>query len=137
MNAVTIEPPATPDSRAGAGLWELGDGALLAFAAHTAEIPPGGPPRPDLRRFLEAEHERLAGFLPSLAAEEIPFLLADLLTRGRLPADAACVLALSKEGEVHVLASGGAAAYLALAGVPGGGTGGAGGTGGRGLRCAG
>ena len=134
MNAVTIEPPATPDSQAGAGLWELGDGALLAFAARAAEIPPGG----DLRRFLEAEPERLAGFLPSLAAEEIPFLLADLLTRAQLAADAACVLTLSKEGEVHVLASGGAAAYLAAAGVPGRrGTRGRGRRGEQGLRCAG
>jgi hypothetical protein len=124
MNAVTIEPPATPDSRAGAGLWELGGGALLAFAAHAAEVPPGSDPRPprliaDLRRFLAAEHERLAGFLPSLTLEEIPLLLADLLTRAQLPADTACVLTLYKEGTVHLLASGGAAAYLAAAATGG------------------
>jgi hypothetical protein len=108
MNVVKIEPPgASPGSGAAADLWELGGGALLAFAALEAQ---------GLRDFLAAERERLAGLLGSLAPAEVPRLLADLLTRG-IPqgTPAACVLALYlyKEGTAYFLAAGGAAAYVA------------------------
>jgi hypothetical protein len=113
MNFVKIEPPDAPSGlRAAAGAWELGGGALLAFAALEA--------REGLRDFLAAERERLAGLLGSLAPEEVPLLLADLLTRG-LPAQetpVACVLSIYREGTAYFLASGKAAVYVAPAAGP-------------------
>ncbi len=123
MNHVTIESPAA-DARATAGLLELGNGALLAYAARIAGIAPAVAPEETvalvaLRHVLHTERPRIAGLLPALAAEEIAFLLADLLSQALAasgaPADLACVLALSREGTAHVLASGGGVAYVALA----------------------
>jgi hypothetical protein len=147
MNHVTIESPAA-DARATAGLLELGNGALLAYAAEiaefvatvaaesagtaaAAEVAKTAPTVASeetgalaaLRQALKTERPRIADLLPSLAPEEIAFLLADLLSQALAAsgaaADLACVLALSKEGTVHVLASGGGVAYLAPAGFAG------------------
>jgi hypothetical protein len=111
MNVLKIEPPATPDARAAAGLWELGAGALLAY---TVEVPVGGDPGalPALRQALEAEREGLDALLPALAPEEIAHLLADLLNRSLAGAPAAFALALAKDSVLHLLAGGGGAAYL-------------------------
>ncbi|HEV7515932.1 MAG TPA: hypothetical protein VGR07_06505, partial [Thermoanaerobaculia bacterium] len=108
MNVVKIDPPG---ARAATDAWELGGGALLAFAALEAQE--------GLRDFLAAEHERLAGLLGSLDPEEVPLLLADLLTRGFAHgAPAAAVLSICKEGTAWFLTSGKAAAYVAPAAGP-------------------